>query len=85
MDIYAPDKNAAHSGGKVKFGHDFKIAEETAGKENKKLFIDFDAVWCGPCKLMDKIVYNADVVVKASENVCGKGRRRGASRHRQAV
>ena len=69
MDIYAPDKNAAHSGGKVKFGHDFKIAKETAGKENKNLFIDFDAVWCGPCKLMDKIVYNADVVVKASENV----------------
>ncbi len=69
LDIYAPDKKAAHSGGLVKFGHDFQQAEERAKKENKKLFIDFETTWCGPCKLMDKIVYTADLVVDASKNI----------------
>ncbi len=69
MDIYAADKKAAHSGETVEFEHDFAVAEKRAKAENKNLFIDFEAIWCGPCKLMDKIVYNADVVVKASGNV----------------
>jgi thiol-disulfide isomerase/thioredoxin len=69
MDIYAADKKAAHSGGAVIFEHDFAIAEQKAKTENKNLFIDFEATWCGPCKLMDKIVYNADAVVKASANI----------------
>lgn len=68
-DIYAADKKAARSGGTVKFGHDFAVAEQKAKTENKNLFIDFEATWCGPCKLMDKMVYNADVVVKAAANV----------------
>ncbi len=69
MDIYAADKKVVHSGETVKFEHDFAIAEKKAKAENKNLFIDFEATWCGPCKLMDKIVYNADVVVKASANI----------------
>ncbi len=68
-DIYAADKKSAHSGEAVKFEHDFAVAEQKAKAGNKNLFIDFEATWCGPCKLMDKIIYNADVVVKASANV----------------
>jgi len=69
MDIYSADKNASHSGGIVKFEHDFAGAEQKAKTENKNLFVDFEATWCGPCKLMDKMVYNADDVVKAAANV----------------
>ncbi len=31
---------------------------EKAKKENKLIFIDAMAVWCGPCKLMDKNVFS---------------------------
>jgi thiol:disulfide interchange protein len=53
----------------VAFLHDFKKAEALARKENKPLFIDFGATWCGPCEIMDQLVYSADAVVKAAENV----------------
>jgi thiol-disulfide isomerase/thioredoxin len=33
-----------------------------AGKENKALFVDFYAVWCGPCKYMDKNVFTDERV-----------------------
>jgi thiol-disulfide isomerase/thioredoxin len=69
MDIYAPDKNAAHSGGVVNFLHDFSTAEELSKKADRNLFIDFETTWCGPCKLMDKLVYNADLVVAASNDL----------------
>lgn len=33
-----------------------------AKAENKFIFIDCYATWCGPCKLMDKIVYPVDSI-----------------------
>jgi thioredoxin-related protein len=35
---------------------------EKAQKENKYVFVDCYATWCGPCKLMDKNVYPVDSV-----------------------
>ncbi len=33
-----------------------------AAKEDKLIFVDCYAVWCGPCKMMDKNVFTADTV-----------------------
>lgn len=69
LDIYSSDKKAAHSGMSVQFNHDFQAALDQARKENKKIFLDFETTWCGPCKIMDKLVYTADDVVKAAEEI----------------
>jgi len=68
LDIYSADKKAARSGEEVSFKEDFQLALDQAISENKNLFIDFEAVWCGPCKIMDKLVYTADEVVAAAKN-----------------
>lgn len=43
-------------------GKTFAELKELAKKENKLLFLDFYAWWCGPCKKMDKEVYTNDSV-----------------------
>ena len=42
----------------IVFEKDFKKAMARAAKENKIIFMDSYTTWCGPCKAMDKRVFN---------------------------
>ena len=68
-DQLAVDRQAPHSGRAVDFKTNFDKAEQEARAANKTLFIDFETVWCGPCKTMEEWVYTADAVVQAAENM----------------
>lgn len=49
--------NSTHANG-IKFEHiSLKEGLEKAKKENKKLFIDIYATWCGPCKYLTKNIF----------------------------
>jgi thiol-disulfide isomerase/thioredoxin len=65
-DLMAVDRRAPHSGKQVNFLHDFEKAYDLASKEKKAMLLDFETTWCGPCKMMDQWVYNADAVVEKS-------------------
>lgn len=41
---------------------DFDKARELAKKENKLLLIDFYTTWCGPCKKLDKLIFQNDTI-----------------------
>lgn len=66
-DSLAPDREAPRAEKPMVFSHDFPAAEKQAQAEKKRLFIDFETTWCGPCKTMDQWVYTAKAVVEASQ------------------
>ncbi len=39
------------------FIHSLSEARKRAKEENKFIFVDFSAVWCGPCKMMEKYIF----------------------------
>ena len=53
-------------GGGIYFqqGLSWQQVKDKAKAENKYIFLDCYASWCGPCKGMDKIIYPADTVGK---------------------
>ena len=42
---------------KFPWGHDYNAALAKARASGKKLFIDFETTWCGPCKTMDEWIW----------------------------
>lgn len=47
---------------------DFEQAIKLAKKSNKLVFIDFYTTWCGPCKQLDRLIFQNDSI----QNVLGK-------------
>ncbi len=49
----------------IKFYHEnWEQVLEEAKKENKLIFLDAFAVWCGPCKFMANVVFKNDTVAQ---------------------
>jgi thiol-disulfide isomerase/thioredoxin len=70
-DPYAADRKAVRSGKAVTFLTDFVTAQQNARREKKNLMVKFEATWCGPCKVMDELVFTADeVVAAAGQTLC---------------
>jgi len=67
------DKQAERAIRPVSFRHDVDAAVAEAKAAGTPCFLDFETVWCGPCKDMDRWVWTAkDVVAAAAGIVCVK-------------
>ncbi len=63
FSAYAPTEN------EIKFYRNLEEAKKIAKEENKMIFMDAYASWCGPCKMMDKRVFsNSEVSEFFNEN-----------------
>lgn len=68
-DPYWDDEHAERAAAPVAFRRDVEAALEEARAGSTPCFLDFETVWCGPCKTMDRWVYTARDVVAAAEGV----------------
>ncbi|MGH7582787.1 MAG: thioredoxin family protein, partial [Gemmatimonadales bacterium] len=68
-DIYAPDRAARRAAVPLAFDTSLAGALARARRDHRRVLIAFDAVWCGPCHVMDQLVYTAADVVAAAGNV----------------
>ena len=68
-DIYGPDRNVPRAAQPLAFGKDLPTVLTQAQRENKRVLIDFEAVWCGPCHIMDQLVFTAAAVVDRAKDV----------------
>jgi thiol:disulfide interchange protein len=60
--VWAPDNNEEAG---IQFENlSFEEAIQKAKKENKLIFLDAYAVWCGPCKMMDRTTFKDEEVGK---------------------
>ena len=49
------------------FNGTYEEALQLAKKEKKNLFISFTASWCGPCRMMKKVVFEDPQVVRYAD------------------
>ncbi len=66
-DMIREERERKRTEAKFSWGHDYTVAFAKAKASGKKLFIDFETTWCGPCKTMDEWIWT-DAEVAAALN-----------------
>jgi thiol-disulfide isomerase/thioredoxin len=66
-DMLAEERPRPRTKAAFAWSHDFEAALKQAKASGKKIFIDFETTWCGPCKTMDDWIWN-DAEVAAALN-----------------
>ena len=71
-DMLADERPRPRTKAAFTWSHDLDAAVKQAKASNKKVFIDFETTWCGPCKTMDEWIWtDADVAATLSSDYVG--------------
>ncbi len=71
-DLVAEERPRPRAGVPFTFGHDLTAALAQARSANRRVFIDFETTWCGPCKTMDEWIWtDADVAALLNAGFIG--------------
>lgn len=64
-DILADERGRPRAVTPFVFGHDLAAAKNEAARTGKRIIIDFETTWCGPCKMMDEWIWTDAEVAAA--------------------
>jgi thiol-disulfide isomerase/thioredoxin len=68
-DVYKVDRDAPRAEKPATFETDYEAALKKAAESKKPIFVKFETTWCGPCMIMNKLVFTSKAVAEAAEGV----------------